>query len=104
MNATQETTYPFKLIEVIDLILAATNAGKHSEKVTLMRVKGSALYIQRRDGGDFRIRHILRKSVFLKNLCFTPALRSVELHHVALFVFTQKLINTVFITVQCDQP
>jgi hypothetical protein len=65
-----------------------------------MLMKRTVVKRQRRSNRDFILHELEGKLVFFEDLFGGPALRTIELHHIAMTIFVLKLINAVLIAVK----
>jgi hypothetical protein len=58
-----------------------------------MLMKGTVVKRQRRRYRDFILHELEEKLMFFEDLLGGPALRTIELHHIAATIFVLKLVN-----------
>ena len=99
MQAPQIAANPFHLIKVIRFELTTAKAWENGKVESLMLMKRAVVKEERRSNGHFIFYKLKRKLVFFKDLFCGPALRTIELYHIAMALFVLELINAVLIAV-----
>ncbi|MNN58151.1 hypothetical protein D3C81_1731830 [compost metagenome] len=99
MHATQVTSDPLHLIDIIRLKLAPTQARENSKEISLMREQRLVIKLNRCGDRDVVIHQIESELVLFLNLLRRPALGTIEFDDKALAILVLELIDAVFIAV-----
>ena len=100
MQLTEQSPKLFPVFVLLSGKSPAATAGKQCKPVLLKMMQRIAMMLQWRHHIDLMGCQFKAKLVLFTDLVIGPALRPVELHHVAALIFSLKLINAVFITIE----